>query len=91
MLTKEELEAMARVNITEVDPSALVDLQEVKITGETPAQRLESYLAQVGNPYCFRVGATPVKIKFAPDGKSLEEKLKKHFLSLKTGDFPPEL
>lgn len=86
MLTKQELEALARVKITEVDPGTLVDLRDIKITGETPAQRLESYLVQVGNPYCFRVGKTPVRLIFNEGGKPLESKLKSYFLSLKNGN-----
>lgn len=86
MVSKKQLEDMAQVRIQEVDPGALPDLLDVKIEGETPAQRLESYLAQVGNPYCFRVGKTPVRITFNAGGRPLESKLKSYFLSLKSGN-----
>lgn len=34
-------------------------------------------------PYCFRVGDTPVRVSFQPDGEPLERKLKAYFLGLK--------
>lgn len=86
MVDMKKLEEMERVS-QEVAPVVLADLQDVKITGKTPAQRLESYLAQVGNPYRFRVGKTPVRVSFQGKANPLSEKLKSHFLSLKGGDF----
>lgn len=86
MVSKKQLEGMAQVSIQGVDPGTLPDLLDVTIEGDTPAQRLESYLSQVGNPYCFRVGKTPVRITFSEGGKPLENKLKSYFLSLKSDD-----
>lgn len=83
MVSKEQLEQMEKANIKEADPAALADLLEVEIRGETPEERLESYLAQVKNPYCFRVGKTAVRISFDAGEKPLEEKLKNHFKRLK--------
>lgn len=77
-----ELERLSR----EASPAALADLLDVTISGESPAQRLESYLAQVGNPYRFRVGKTPVRVSFQSGESPLSEKLKSHFLSLKSGN-----
>lgn len=86
MVDIKKLEEMERIS-REAAPAALADLQDVKITGETPAQRLESYLAQTGNPYRFRVGQTPVRVSFQSEAGPLSKKLKSHFLSLKDGDF----
>ncbi len=86
MVGKKELEQMERVS-RRAAPIALADLLDVKITGETPAQRLESYLAQVGNPYRFRVGKTPVRITFHSEENPLQEKLKSHFSALKSDNF----
>lgn len=89
MVSKETLEAMAQASIKGMDPGTLPDLPDVKISGEAPAERLESLLSQVENPYCFRVGKTPVKILFSGE-KSIESALKSHFLSLKCKDFSAE-
>ena len=86
MVNVEQLEKMERIS-REASSVALADLLDVTITGDTPAHRLESYLEQVGNPYRFRVGKTPVRIRFHSEEESLQEKLKSHFLSLKSGDF----
>lgn len=86
MVNMKKLEEMERVS-REVAPVALADLLDVTISGDSPAQRLESYLAQVGNPYRFRVGKTPVRVSFQSGESSLSAKLKSHFLSLKSGGF----
>jgi len=84
---KPTLEALSKENIQGKDPGTLPDLLAIQIEGETPVQRWESYLSQTGNPYCFRVGKTPVKLLFHNDEKPLREKLKSYFLSLKNNDF----
>ncbi len=77
------LEEMAGRSIGETPPEDLKDILQVDIRGDTVCQKWEDYLARIGNPYCFRVGETPVRISFKPDGKALEEKLKTYFLGLK--------
>lgn len=87
MVDKNMLERMARESMDRKDPGTLPDLLDVKIEGETLAQRWESYLAQTGNPYCFRVGKTSVRLLFHNEEKTLQEKIKSYFLSLKSNDF----
>ncbi len=82
MVNGKELERMAKEDICGRDPAALPDLLEVKICGESAAERFTSFLSQVKNPYCFRVGNTPVKVLFSGD-KALESKIKAHFIALK--------
>lgn len=85
MVNRKKLEEMEQAS-REASPVALADLLDVTISGDSPAQRLESYLAQVGNPYRFRVGKTPVRVSFQSGESPLSEKLKSHFLSLKSGN-----
>lgn len=87
MVDKTTLETMSKESIRGKELGTLPDLLDVKIEGETPVQRWESYLAQTGNPYRFRVGKTPVRLLFHNEEKSLQEKLKSYFLSLKSNDF----
>ena len=70
------LEEMAGRSIGETPPEDLKDILQVDIRGDTVCQKWEDYLARIGNPYCFRVGETPVRISFKPEGKALEENLK---------------
>lgn len=86
MVDKNMLEDMARESINVKDAGALPDLLDITIEGENPVQKFESYLAQTGNPYCFRVGKTPVRLLFHNEEKTLQEKLKTYFLSLKSND-----
>ena len=45
----------------------------------------EKYLpADTGSRCCFQVGNTVVRIVFAEQGKTLEERLRAYFLSLKS-------
>ena len=84
MIDQNLLESMSRIELKHADPGLLQDILEIKISGGTAGQRLESCIAQTGNPYCFRVGNTPVRISFKPRGETLDRKLKSYFLGLKT-------
>lgn len=83
MVQKKDLEIMAEADFQGAGSNALPDLLEVDISGGTPAERLESLLAQGVNPYCFRVGQTPVRLTFHNDESPLTERLKSYFLTLK--------
>ena len=51
MLTLEELQEMAAVDIRSVDKNTLVDLEDVEIHDELPqAERIADYLEQIKNP-----------------------------------------
>lgn len=86
MISRKQLEEMERMS-RELSNDNLTDLLNITITGQTPDERFESYLSQIGNPYRFRVGKTPVRICFQNEGETLSEKLKAHFLLLKGGEF----
>jgi hypothetical protein len=86
MLTSNQLAEMGRTEIEQVNKSGLVDITSVKIdTSLPPAQRMQNYLEQIKNPYCFLCGKTPVQISFKPDGKELDGLLGSYFLGLKSG------
>ena len=84
MIGKAQLEQMKSVAITQVDRSALVDIRNIHIDGSAPAaEKIQSCLAQIGNPYCFLFGDTPVKIRFVAEDRTLKQSLCDYFLSLK--------
>ena len=87
MVDIKSLEMMSKKGMTEMERDSLSDILDVTIVGENPVQRLESYLDQTGNPYCFRVGKTSVRLLFHNEEKTLQEKLRSYFLSLKSNDF----
>lgn len=74
MLTKSELEQMKNVDIRTVDKASLVDLNDVVIDTSQPVeQRIKSFIAQVKNPYVFRIGDVAVKVNYADSGPSFTE------------------
>ena len=84
MIDKNLLEDMSHIKIKDMAPDLLQDILTVEVSGETASQRLESYLDQVGNPYCFRVGNTPVRISFKSCEETLDKKIKTDFMGLKS-------
>lgn len=84
MLNTQQLDAMSRIDISEVDRNTLVDIASVHIDPALPAvERMESYIAQVQNPYLFRSGNTVVRVRFDPTGADLRDILKRHYIGLK--------
>ena len=84
MIGKAQLEQMKSVAITQVDRSALVDIRNIHIDGSAPAaEKMQSCLAQIGKPYCFLFGDTPVRIRFVAEDRTLKQALYNYFAGLK--------
>lgn len=84
MISQLQLQEMRGVDITQVDRSTLADIRSIHIDPALPTtQKIQSYLEQIGNPYCFLCGDTPVKIRFVSESKTLKQSLCDYFLSLK--------
>lgn len=83
-MTISRLREMSRTDIKATDVSRLVDIQSITIDSEQNiCDRMQEYVKQIENPYCFLVGNTPVKISFSDQGNSLDNALLHYFLSLK--------
>ena len=55
----------------------LVDIRDVKLDSSLgQAERIQSFLQQIKNPYCFKCGKFTVQAQFSPNGVSLEDCLK---------------
>lgn len=91
MIDREQLDKMKDIEAGGIAPEELVDLAEVKVTGETAAERLESFLSQIRNPYCCKVGKTPVRFSFVLGAAPLEDKLKAYFVGLKQNAFGAQI
>ncbi len=51
-----------------MDKFELIDLRDVKIDRKLPEfQRIISYVNQVKNPYCFKVGNVRVRISYSEE------------------------
>ncbi len=77
MITREELEEMRNVDPRMADRATLVDIDTVEIDQSlTKKERIEDYIRQVKNPYCYIIDGVVVKLSFA--GKeSLEDCMKR--------------
>ena len=74
--TPQELEAMKQVDVRTVNPATLRDIRDVKVNPNLPkAQRIQDYIRQIGNPYCYRHGKYVVKISFTDTDVTLEDRM----------------
>ena len=73
-LYSNDITSMKNVDIRSVDKDTLVDLRSVQIDASRPVQeRLQSFLQQIRNPYCFRIGDIAVKVNYKSDGPSFHQ------------------
>lgn len=71
---KNDVTTLKSVDIRSVDKSSLVDLNSVHIDESKPVQeRVLSFLQQIQNPYCFRIGDVAVKVNYKSDGPSFQQ------------------
>ena len=71
---KNDVATLKSVDIRSVDKSSLVDLNSVHIDESKPVQeRVLSFLQQIQNPYCFRIGDVAVKVNYKSDGPSFQQ------------------
>ena len=75
-MTKKELEKLKNVDIKTVKKEDLVDISTVKINTNLPVkERVEDYIRQIKNPYCYLDHGVIVKLTFSGD-KDMEECLR---------------
>lgn len=79
--TKAVMEKMKTVDIRTVARSSLMDIKEVQVNTKLPLERrMIDFIAQIGNPYCYRYDKAVVKVRFSDTDVTLEERLA-HYLS----------
>ena len=77
------LEQMRNVDIRAVDPAMLVDINDVYVDQDLPRrERIREFVRQIGNPYCFRVGKIAVKVNYARNGVTLDDRLESMLVKL---------
>lgn len=73
---EQSLDNMQDIDIRTVDKSNLVDLSKVKIDETLPVpERVASFIQQIGNPYCFRIGNVAVKVVYQPEGPTFQQNM----------------
>lgn len=77
------LEDLKAVDVRTVNREELVDIRDVEIDPEQPKdERIKSFIRQIKNPYCFKVGNVVVKTSFADTDATLDDRLE-HYLKNK--------
>lgn len=71
------------VDIKTVDRSTLKDINDVFIDATlSKEERIQSYVDQIGNPYCYLDKDVVVKISFSNTEATLEDRLRTYISSL---------
>ena len=74
VMNREELARMKTQELKDVDESTLVDIKKINVDRDLPVnERVIQFIAQVRNPYCFKVEDTVVKLRFTENGSSCQE------------------
>lgn len=56
------------------DTQPLVDIRDVKLdSGLEQTERIRSFLQQIKNPYCFKVGNVVVNVAYTEGGSTLND------------------
>lgn len=77
-----ELEEMKTVDIKTVKPESLVDITKIHIDENLEGEeRVEEFILQVKNPYCYKVGKMIVKSSYS-EGSTLTERFKELVLTV---------
>ncbi|MCM1508541.1 MAG: hypothetical protein NC177_15630 [Ruminococcus flavefaciens] len=74
---------MEQVNINAVERSHLRDIRDVVIDTSKPCkERINSFVKQIGNPYCYLDDGVVVEIGYANTQVSLQERLESYASSI---------
>ena len=65
---------LKNVDVRTVDKSELVDIEDVKINiNDKPEKKMQDYINQIKNPYCFLCKGYAVKLAFADNNRTIED------------------
>ena len=65
---------MAQKYSTSTQQETLVDIRDVKLDSSmSQTERIQSYLKQIKNPYCFRVGDVVVNVAYTKGDATLND------------------
>ncbi len=83
LISAEELRKMKDIDIRTVDKNQLIDLNSVVIDESKPVEeRILSFIQQIRNPYCFRVGDVAVKVVYKENGPTFQQNLEDMLMNL---------
>ena len=72
-----DFDNMKNMQIKDIDINTLVDIRDVSVSKDLPKEkRIEEFVRQIKNPFCYRCGKFVVKASFAENGFTMEDCLK---------------
>ena len=75
-------EAMKDIDLRKVDRSTLRDRSTVRIDPEASTEeRIRAWIEQLGNPYVYLDGGVVVKLSFADEGETIEDRINSLYLA----------
>lgn len=79
-----DLQRWKDMDVTTVPKNELVDICTVRLDPFAPIEvRMDRFLEQIKNPYCFSCHDTPVQISFSENAQTLHTCLYRYFVSRK--------
>ncbi len=82
-MDNQQTHPLCQTDIQAVDIRNLVDISDIKIdTTMKKTDRIQNFIRDIKNPYCFRCKNTVVKVSFCNEGGSFQELLQDYFRSL---------
>lgn len=83
LLTEEELERMAAVDVRTVDINTLTDIRDIVIDPKLPVEeKLACFAEQTSNIYVHRIGDYVVKVRFQEKGPTIDERMEEYLRHL---------
>lgn len=77
------VEAMKNVNVNTVDRNTLVQRGSIRLDESLPShERLQDFVRQMKNPYCYMDGKIAVKISFINTATTIEDCLENYLRGL---------
>ena len=74
---------LCQADIQSIDIQNLVDINDVQIdTTMKKPERIQKFIKDIKNPYCFRYKNTVVKVSFCNEGGSFQDLIENYFRSL---------
>lgn len=78
-LSKKELQKMKQIDIRDVDPDTLADINKIEIDmKKSVSDRVDDYVQNVGNPFLVKVGEYVVKIGYLDCAGTLNDRMKQY-------------
>lgn len=83
MFEYNDMNALKEVDIRTVERKDLIDLNSVIIDTERSVnERIEDFIQQIKNPYCFKVGDVAVKVVYKENGPTFQESFEEMLMTM---------